>query len=139
DQLDPAQRRQRWVRNLQDAQLSANTTVLAHHSDGVAGFAQVSASRDADADPIAVGEVTAIYLLPQCWGSGGGQMLMDAALRRLTDAGYLEATLWVLDSNARARRFYEAGGWQPDRATKTDNSRGFPLLEIRYRRRLQSG
>jgi hypothetical protein len=32
------------------------------------------------------------------------------------------------------RRFYEAAGWRPDGAGKTDESWGFPLSEIRYRR-----
>ena len=62
---------------------------------------------------------------------------MTAALGRLTELGYRQATLWVLDSNARARRFYAAAGFQPDGAVKVDDSRGFPLAEVRYRRSLR--
>jgi hypothetical protein len=46
------------------------------------------------------------------------------------------ATLWVLQDNARARRFYSQAGWAADGAAKTDDVDGFPLLEVRYRRPL---
>jgi ribosomal protein S18 acetylase RimI-like enzyme len=61
---------------------------------------------------------------------------MSAALAELARGGYQHATLWVLDTNARARRFYDAAGFRPDGAEKTDDSRGFPVTEIRYRRSL---
>jgi hypothetical protein len=55
---------------------------------------------------------------------------------RLATVGYGQVTLWVLASNARARRFYEAAGLRPDGAVKVDDSRGFALSEVRYRRSL---
>ena len=61
---------------------------------------------------------------------------MEAALDSLGRAGFTEATLWVIDRNDRARRFYEAGGWAPDGGIGQDNSRGFPTAEVGYRRRL---
>jgi hypothetical protein len=51
-------------------------------------------------------------------------------------AGFAEATLWVLDTNERARRFYAAGGWTLDEVTRQDDSHGFPIDEVRYRRSL---
>jgi hypothetical protein len=63
---------------------------------------------------------------------------MDAALLHLVEAKFNELTLWVLDSNVRARRFYEAGGWATDGVRKTDESRGFPIAQVRYRRSLLS-
>jgi hypothetical protein len=39
----------------------------------------------------------------------------------------------VLDTNSRARRFYEAAGWHRDGAVKQDARRGFVLNEVRYR------
>lgn len=61
---------------------------------------------------------------------------MAAALAHLAEGGYPRAALWVLDTNRRARRFYEATGWHRDQAVKVDDSRGFPITEIRYRREL---
>jgi GNAT superfamily N-acetyltransferase len=90
------------------------------------GFASYSPSRDSDADPGRVGEISAIYLLPSAWDKGIGRQLMDATLACLATAGFTQVTLWVLDSNVRARRFYEAGGWSADGGQKLDESRGFP-------------
>ena len=46
-------------------------------------------------------------------------------------------TLGVSDF-ARARRFYEATGWRCDGTVKVDESRGFPLIEVRYRREVDA-
>ena len=86
--------------------------------------------------PADSGELAAIYLLPGAWGKGLGRELMSSALSALSDAGFGEATLWVLDTNSRARRFYEAAGWHADGAVTQDGTRGFVLNEVRYRRPL---
>lgn len=99
------------------------------------GFAAAGPSRDADSDP-ATGEVQAIYLAPEAWGQGTGRQLMAAAVARLASNGFTRAILWVLDTNARARRFYEAAGWTPDGAVKNDDRHGVPISEVRYARSL---
>lgn len=63
---------------------------------------------------------------------------MRAAERGLADAGFAEAYLWVLGSNARARRFYEIGGWAADGGTKVERRGEVELREVRYRRDLRS-
>ncbi len=136
--MDPAQRRQGWRQVLQNPG-PAVTLVAEHECQGVVGFIRVSVSRDCDVDPRLVGEVQALYLRPMFWGLGIGRLLMDAGLSWLAQAGYRESTLWVLATNDRARRFYEAAGWWPDGATKTDDSRGFALFEVRYRRVADAG
>lgn len=133
DGLDAAQREPIWRRSLADPGPGV-TLVAEDESRGVAGFIRVAPSRDAGTDPEVVGEVQALYVLAEWWGHGVGRLLMEAGLSRLAQAGHRESILWVLASNDRARRFYEAGGWRPDGATKTDDSRGFPLFEVRYRR-----
>jgi GNAT superfamily N-acetyltransferase len=114
--------------------------VVADNNGELVGFTHAGPTRDDDSSSsatAAVGEVYAIYLAPDAWGKGFGQALMAAALAQLAQCGYGEATLWVLDSNARARRFYAAAGFKPDGAVKVDDSRGFPLAEVRYRRSLR--
>ncbi|MGH9267949.1 MAG: GNAT family N-acetyltransferase [Acidimicrobiales bacterium] len=101
----------------------------------VLGFAHVSPSRDPDA-PASTGELTAIYVAPESWGHGGGRLLMDVAMATLRAAGFRRATLWVLDSNAAARRFYEHAGWIADGGVKTDDRGSFALVELRYARAL---
>jgi len=103
----------------------------------IVGFTRFGPTRDEDDDPAQVGEIASIYLLPQAWGTGLGRRLMSSALRHLAGAGYGQATLWVLDPNARARRFYAKGGWAEDGAVKQDDSLGFPMAEVRYRRPLR--
>jgi ribosomal protein S18 acetylase RimI-like enzyme len=82
-----------------------------------------------------VGELYAIYVDPACWSRGTGRALMDAAVTGLTAVGYGKAVLWVLDSNARARRFYEIAGWSPDGTDNRLSSLG-GVMETRYTRPL---
>jgi len=76
----------------------------------VAGFASISPSRDDDRDPTSVGELQTLYLDPRSWRRGGGSALLAAAQEELGRAGFRSASAWVLETNARARHFYEPGG-----------------------------
>ena len=71
--------------------------LLAESGDVTVGFISVGASRDADAD----GELFAIYVDPDYWGSGVGRKLMAAGEERLRELGHVEAILWVLADNPR--------------------------------------
>jgi ribosomal protein S18 acetylase RimI-like enzyme len=55
-------------------------------------------------------ELYAIYVLPGCHGHGIGWALWNAAAARAVAIGCRTLELWVLDSNQRARRFYERQG-----------------------------
>lgn len=101
----------------------------------IVGFAIVGPSRDRDARRH-VGELEAIYLLPDAVGHGVGRALLEHAIGDLRERGFNEATLWVLESNQRARRFYEAAGWHLDGATKDEERQSGILHEVRYCRRL---
>lgn len=79
-----------------------------------------------------VGEIHALYLLPEFWSRGYGRALMDFAVRRLKTLGYESVSLWVLEDNARARRFYAAYGFVPDGQTEPITL-GKELMEMRYR------
>jgi RimJ/RimL family protein N-acetyltransferase len=109
------------------------SAILLLERDGVVeGFSHVCAARGADAGP-GVGEVSAIYLRPAIWGRGFGGELMEAALRHLAATGFTSAILWVLATNHRARRFYEAGGWRRDGTARTEEIAGARVDEVRYR------
>jgi GNAT superfamily N-acetyltransferase len=136
DGLDPGQRVPRWAAMLGQADWPRHAVLVAEEAGEVVGFARISPVRDEDLDPAAVGEVTAIYLLPRVWGAGLGRELMGTARAGLREAGFREAALWVLDTNERARRFYQADGWQPDGAAKVEELAGATLSELRYRRPL---
>jgi GNAT superfamily N-acetyltransferase len=66
--------------------------------------------------------------------TGVGRLLITAARERLRGVGVTAASLWVLDGNARARRFYERDGWRFDGTRRTRAYGGAPVEEVRYRR-----
>src|SRR6185369_16123298 len=86
--------------------------------DRVVAFANTGPSRDADATRD-VAELFALYADPVRWGTGAGRALMGHVLADLGDRGLVRVTLWVLDTNARARRFYETAGLAADGAEKS--------------------
>ncbi|MDO8363467.1 MAG: GNAT family N-acetyltransferase [Actinomycetota bacterium] len=57
------------------------------------------------------GEVYGFYLHPDSWGSGAAGALMARCTESLRTMGFMEAVLWVLRDNPRARAFYEKAGW----------------------------
>lgn len=117
--------------------LAEGASVVVADDDGhVTGFASYGRA-EAPSDP-ELGEVSAIYVDPAHWGGGHGRALMRAALDALRAMGCSVAVLWVLESNARARRFYERGGWATDGATKTEQIGGAPMVEVRYRRAIDA-
>jgi GNAT superfamily N-acetyltransferase len=135
DNLDVGRRREGWDRFLATTCWPHTGAFVAEDGDGIIGFTHVGPTRD-EGEPRAVGEVTAIYVLDREWGTGAGRALMAAAVATLADAGFAEASLWVLDRNTRARGFYELAGWAVDGAERVEELRGFPLREVRYRRTL---
>jgi putative acetyltransferase len=56
------------------------------------------------------------YVLPEWWGTGVADELHAAALDAMADCAQLK--LWVLEENARARRFYEKRGWRLNGETR---------------------
>jgi GNAT superfamily N-acetyltransferase len=98
----------------------------------VTGFVAMGPSRDDDTGGGAVGEIMTLYLDPGVFGRGGGRLLLDTAFGELRGGGFTRATLWVLDTNTRARRFYERHGWLPDGATKVHDWEAFVATDVRY-------
>ena len=97
-----------------------------------AGFA---VCRGPSRDPGAgddTGEVYAIYVEEEFAGTGLGTELLRSAVAWLAERGYARATLWVLEGNARARRFYEREGWTLDGAAKSEPREDFTMDEVRY-------
>ena len=60
------------------------------------------------------------------------------AVDALVQRGCTEAYLWVVQANARARRFYEREGWAPDGVVKDSTFGGRSVREVRYRRGLSA-
>ena len=88
-----------------------------------------------DGDTVDCGEIGVFYFLSEHWGRGYGAEAMVYALNRLKERGFASAILWVLEENARARRFYEKQGFMTDGGRKVITL-GKELVDMRYRKSL---
>jgi ribosomal protein S18 acetylase RimI-like enzyme len=110
--------------------------------DAVIGFAAFGPERDEDYQPGQPlreppehrrAELYGIYVLPSHWSTGAGRALMDGVLSLTEQAGYTDISLWVLEVNIRARRFYEKAGFRL--TGESGVLRGLPgVTQVRYRR-----
>jgi ribosomal protein S18 acetylase RimI-like enzyme len=129
-----AERTAVWRARLADARAHL---LLLEEGELLVGFAAFGASRDTDADPSLVWELYNLHILPHRRGSGLGAQLFEAASERGRAAGRRTLTLWVVEGNVPARRFYQRHGMQPDGATQLHEvGPGVALHEVRYRRPL---
>jgi RimJ/RimL family protein N-acetyltransferase len=104
---------------------------MALYGDTPVGLMGIHPSRDNDLSD--AGEVGSIYLHPDYFGKGYGREMIKYAFKTLQQQGFYIITLWVLEENARARRFYKKCGFTFD-GTKKEIIIGKPLIEIRYRK-----
>jgi ribosomal protein S18 acetylase RimI-like enzyme len=125
-----------WQRLLRSGGVPGSRTWLLLLGESVVGFSSAGPTRDDERDPAAVGEVYTIYLAPAAWGRGLGGELLDAVQADLARRGYREATVWVLEGNTRARRFYELAGLELDGAERPVRLDHVTLPELRYRCRI---
>jgi len=107
-------------------------SLVAEVDGSIVGFVGVGPSRDSDAH----GELYTIYVDPAHWGTGVGRELIRAGEERMRELGYRHVVLWVLDVNARARRFYEMAGWAADGERRTIEFVGQSIPEVRYAKHL---
>ena len=93
-----------WTRQLAEGP----PRVLAEADGEPVGFAVAGRCRDEDRPTSS--ELYAVYTRRAWWGTGMGQALWEAV------APEGSCSLWVLEDNERARRFYEHNGFRPDGA-----------------------
>ena len=85
-----------------------DTLIVAKDGDRVVGFVGYG---DRGEEAPGIGEIFALYVLSEYYGTGVARALMEAGLAQLRD--YPEVCLWVLKENGRAIRFYEKCGFRP--------------------------
>jgi ribosomal protein S18 acetylase RimI-like enzyme len=121
-----------WRERLTDAESAGGTWVVLEEQT-VVGFASAGPARDDDRQRPTCWELYGIYLADGVWGRGVGELLASHVLAAMPDS-VTDVSLWVLDGNVRARRFYERLGFVPDGVTKSDVIGGRDVLEVRYLR-----
>ena len=149
DALDPDQSVDRWRSLLAATRWPSTGILVLVHDDSlssfgtkapedgtaarVTGFAGLGPTRDDDEDPHTVGELQTLYLHPDVWRRGGGSRLLQAAQGQLVRAGFQVASAWVLETNSRARTFYEGHDWRFDGTSKPHDWGTFTVTDVRYR------
>lgn len=83
--------------------------IVAKDDDRVIGFIGYGDRGDEAPE---TGEIFALYVLSEYYGTGVGQRLMKAGLEQLK--AYPRVCLWVLKENGRAIHFYQKCGFRPD-------------------------
>ncbi|MBD5140441.1 MAG: GNAT family N-acetyltransferase [Ruminococcus sp.] len=78
------------------------------------------------------GEIISIYFLPEYMGKGYGKKLLAAAVEKLSEMGFRDVFLWVLEENHNARAFYERCGFSPSGERMTSEIGGKTLAELQY-------
>jgi len=133
DRLDRAASCARWEVDLNPARVGPPYFLAAEQEGRVVGFSAFGPSRDEDACRD-VGEVFAIHVAPDHWGQAVGSTLLLSTVGEIRSLGLRDVSLWVMDRNSRARRFYERHGWRVD-GTERDSTRfaGALIHELRYR------
>ena len=121
---------QRWLKR------SQASTVVARMDGTVTGFCALHPMPTKVAQGT-IGEIAAIYVLPTHWHQGLGRRLCQYTLTEASRRGFTEVALWVLESNRRARHFYQALNFSPDGTTRVFLEHGDSTLrELRYRRNI---
>ena len=126
---DTHERRTRFWRDRIEEHRARDHILVGGSGVEPSGFASLGASRDDHS----LGELYAIYVLPEAWGAGVGRALMATALEHMRADGFPEATLWVLADNPRARGFYERSGWTLDDAFRDEVFLDTRVRELCYR------
>lgn len=105
---------------------------LVAEEDGVVvGWAALGPSREEDRQP-RDGELLALYAAPHRLGAGVGKALMRQTLAAAQERSFRRLVLWVIAANARARRFYELGGFVLDGRSAEWAVHGTKVPEVRY-------
>ncbi|MCI4010106.1 GNAT family N-acetyltransferase [Brevibacterium sp. ZH18] len=116
DSLDLDRQTAGWTRSLSD-ETSPMSTLVAVQGQRVLGFGGVCPPRDTAEvlsqlpEASGLGQLAAINLHPEAFGSGAGALLLHALEDELQALGFTRAYLMVAEGNDRAMRFYAKHGW----------------------------
>ena len=135
DTLSAEDRTALWRQRLGAPRPPQSACLVAEDEEkAVVGFVDVGAAEDEAGGR--TGEVRALNVDPDHWGTGAGCDLLAWAVEMLDRSGFSRAVLWVHPQNARARRFYRVHGWTEDGLERRLDVLGVTVPETRYSRSL---
>ena len=123
-----SQRLALWNRILQEDDTSLK--VVAEIDGVIAGFMVLDETRDTDIKDKVL-EIWSFYFLPEYWGKMKAISLLQYAIKHAKRKRYFGLSLWVMEENIRARKFYEKHGFFFDGKKKTETI-GKEVTELRY-------
>jgi len=130
DALDVGERRAFWREGIKQPPPGCEVLVACHEA-AVVGF--TAWGPEEAPEPTGRGQVFALNVDPEAWGTGAGAALLEAACDRLRADGYGSAVLWVLAGHEHGRAFYERHGWTPDGHRGVHEVLGVSVPQVRYR------
>lgn len=128
--LEKISSEKRAARFLKAISEKSEETAIIVSDTKIVGFITLGRCRDEDLSSDH-GEVWGIYLSPGNWRLRIGSMLLDWGISELAERGYKRVSLWVLEDNHNARKFYEKHGFIHDGTIK-QITLGKVINEIRY-------
>jgi GNAT superfamily N-acetyltransferase len=126
DGMSLESRKKAWEKRIEEGR----PPLLLVTEERVIGFLHFSSTRDEDKNPTEVAEVNAMYLSPLEWRQGFGSLLLDSALSEIRKLGFLEVTLWVMEENTHAQKFYAKMGFNITNSKQTETLTPNILLNI---------
>jgi ribosomal protein S18 acetylase RimI-like enzyme len=130
DNLDVEKRAAFWQTHLASQPLG---TFVAELNQEIIGFCDLIPSRDKDSNSKVIAEIAAIYVHPDHWRQGAGRELCCRALATARRANFIAVTLWILESNIAAQKFYQTMGFNCDGATKSEPMANHEIHEVCFR------
>ncbi len=124
----------RWAGKINKNGMNSLIMILNGKIIGTAGLCRSRWERFSDH-----GEIVSIYFLPEYMGKGYGTLLLKRCIVELNRLGFDKILLWVLEDNAKARKFYEKNGFVLTDEYMTDNIGGKELREVMYSYRCKTG
>lgn len=130
--LDVDEREQAWRDRIPRVGDEGFRTWVAEVAGDVVGYSFTRPTEDDDLHPLEIAELVGLYLHPDHFEKGIGKRLLDRAVAGVRNQGFLQATLWVLEDNARGIHFYRREGWRPD-GTRAPCFRALDAPALRFR------
>lgn len=111
--------------------LPGSWTFVSELEGRLVGFATIASLRANGRPSRSLVELRMLYVDPGHWRGGIGRGLHERVLDVARERGFTQIVLWVLTGNRRARAFYAALGFEPDR-TRRVTIGGYAVDETRY-------
>ncbi|TCJ00257.1 GNAT family N-acetyltransferase [Aeromicrobium sp. IC_218] len=106
--------------------------LVATEGPDLRGYALLHPAQDADADPVADGELGELVVSPDHRGAGHGSRLLQAAADTLLADGFTRATWWIPSTADDVRAFALGAGWAADGAFRElEGPGGARLRQVR--------